>query len=102
MAQILIQTKGFDLTEAMENQCLKGGKKLGKYDSKIEKLEFFLSGSSKRGFAAKLKVSRSGKDLFFEYRDPGDLYQAIREVSTKAIEEMSHLQDLDFCLYSPK
>lgn len=89
MAQILIQTKGFDLTEALEKRCQSGGKKLGKFDSKIEKVEFFLSGSSKRGFAAKIKLTRAGKDLFFEYRDPADMYQAIKEVCTKAKEDLS-------------
>ncbi len=89
MTQVLVQTKGFDLTEALEKRCQSGAGKLFKYDPSIEKAEFFLSGSSKRGFCAKLKLAKAGKDLFFEYRDKSDLYNAIGEVCTKAKEDLS-------------
>lgn len=89
MTQVLVQTKGFDLTEALEKACQKGAEKLFKYDPAINKAEFYLSGSAKRGFCAKLKLAKAGKDLFFEYRTKDDLYQAIKEICTKAKEDLS-------------
>lgn len=92
MTQVLVQAKGFDLTEALEKACQDGAEKLLKYDSALEKAEFFLSGSSKRGFCTKLKLARAGKDLFFEYRAKKDLYQIIKEVCKKAKEKLSEFR----------
>lgn len=89
MTKIFVQAKGFDLTKAMEDRCYAGAGKLFRYDPTVKTATFTLSGSSKRGFTAKLKLSRDGKDLFFQYQDPANLYAAIKEVCTKAKEDLS-------------
>lgn len=85
MTQILIQTIGFDLTQALKETCEKYGKKLSTRDSQLEKVEFFLDCVGKKEgkvFTAKIKVDRKGKDLFLEEKDK-DMYQAIRNVCKK-------------------
>ncbi len=87
--QVLVQTKGFDLTEAIEKYCQERAEKLMRHDAAITGVEFFLSGAHKRGFQAKLKLDHKGKDLFYRDHEPGDLYEAIKKVYHSAKEDLS-------------
>ena len=89
MTKILVRAKDFKVTDAMSARCFSGAEKLFKYDPAVKKASFVLSGSSKTGFEVKLKLGRAGQDLFFEQKDNSDLYTAIKEVCTKAKEDLS-------------
>lgn len=94
MTQILIQTKGFDLTQALKATCEKYGKKISNRDALLEKVEFFLDCAGKKEgkiFIAKIKIDRKGKDLFIEEKNT-DMYVAIRNVCKKAKISLEKLE----------
>ncbi len=94
MTQILVQTRGFELTEALKQACETTGQKLIKHDQLISRLEFFLESNGHhddKSFAAKLKIARDGKDLFIE-EDRADMYEAIREIGRKAKVSLDKLE----------
>lgn len=87
MAQILVQTKGFEATAALRDACEKVGEKILTHNSRILEVDFFLetSGSkSDKNFGVKIKlIIDGGKDIFAEGRG-ADMYQTIRDVGKTA------------------
>ena len=86
MTQVLIQTKGFALTPALQAACQKCSRKLLARADIGEKLEFFLAHEGRgdgKVFSAKIALSRAGKEIFIEEKAT-DMYQAIRAVCKQA------------------
>jgi ribosome-associated translation inhibitor RaiA len=86
VTQVLIQTKGFVLTPALQAACHKCSQKLLTRPDIGEKLEFFLAHEGKgdaKVFSVKIALSRAGRDIFIEEK-AANMYQAIREACKKA------------------
>jgi ribosomal subunit interface protein len=97
MTQILIQTTGFELTQALQTACEQAGARLERRAANIEKVEFFLESEGKRegrAFRAKIKVTRAGTDVFVEEKE-ADMYQAIRTAGKKAQIELDELINVE-------
>jgi ribosome-associated translation inhibitor RaiA len=87
MTQILIQTKGFDLTQALEAACARCVSKLQGRENLGAKIEFFLERAGKKddkACCAKIKIQRRGEENLFIAEEQADMYQAIRLVCKKA------------------
>jgi ribosome-associated translation inhibitor RaiA len=97
MTQILVQTTGFELTQALQNACQETGNKVAQRGARIEKVEFFLDSEGKRDgrvFIAKIKVKRVGNDVFVEEKG-ADMYQVIRAVGKKAQLAVNELDNAE-------
>ena len=79
--KIIIQTTGFEATEAMEEQARKYLKKAWVIDSKIEKIEIYLDIQKQRddsGCTVKFNVVRAGKNVLVQ-QGGQDVYKCIAE-----------------------